>query len=163
MYRHSPKKTIAFKTTYLVISLAIICYALYLVIDYIAYGFKSQINFDDCIVMIALVVAVLFEGSIIGFIVRSYRAPTILMKNLVFKNDGTPYLSGIILVLVGALISCAVAVVFFVSAYARSFLEIPLRAQCFIACVSLMLFVNLTFTEVYFLTFRHESGTFAII
>ncbi|MCM1533035.1 MAG: hypothetical protein NC099_00090 [Corallococcus sp.] len=163
MYRQTPRKTIIFKSVYLSVSLAVIGYALYSLIDYIIYGFHNKISFDDCIVLISLVIAILFEGSIIGFIIRSYRYPTVLMKNLVFKNDGTPYLAGIILVLVGALISCAVAVVFFISGYAKSLLDIPLRAQRFVAYVGLMLFVNLAFTEIYFLTFRHESGSFTII
>lgn len=163
MYRQNPKKTTVFKSVYLAISLAVIGYAIYLLAEYIAYGFRAQINFDDCIIMIALVVAALFEGSIIAFIIRSFRAPTILMKNLVFKNDGTPYVPGILLVLVGALISCAFSIVFFISGYGKSLLDIPLRAQRFIAYVGLMLFVNLAFTEIYFLTFRHESGTFTII
>lgn len=163
MYRTPPKKSTVFKSVYLAFSVAALCYAIYLLVDYVVYGFNSQINFDDCIVMIALVVDALFAGSIVGFIVRSFRAPTILMKNLVFKQDGTPYVAGIVLVSIGAALSCALAVVFFISGYGASLMEIPKRAQLFIACVGATLFVNLSFTDVYFVTFRHESGTFAII
>lgn len=163
MYRNRPTKAMVFKIIYLVATIAVICFAIYLLIDYIVYGFKYQLDLDDCFVLVASTVSVLFEGSIAGFIVRSFRAPTILMKNLVFKDDGRPYPIGILLVLVGALLSCALAVVFLVSAYGSSIINIALRIQRFIASVGLILFVNLLFTDIYFVTFRHESGTFTII
>lgn len=162
-YRKSPKKATVFKSIYLILSIAVFCYSAYLLIDYIVYGFKEGLEFDDCIMLISSVVALLFEGSIIGFIIRSFKAPTILMKNLVFKYDGTPYLVGIILVLVGVLLSAALSIVFLISAYFHKFIDLYVRAQCFILSVGLILFVNMLFTEIYFLTFRHESGTFEII
>lgn len=163
LYRKSPKKTTVFKTLYLLLSTAVFSYAAYLLIDYIVYGFKSGVTFDDCIILISSVISLLFEGAIIGFIIRSYKAPTILMKNLVFKQDGTPYLPGIIIVLLGVLITAALSVVFLISAYFRQIVKLDARDQYFILSVGLILFVNMLFTEIYFLTFRHESGTFEII
>lgn len=162
-YRRSPQKATVFKVIYLICSVAVFCYSAYLLIDYIVYGFKNGVDFDDSITLISSVVALLFEGSVIGFILRSFKAPTILMKNLVFKNDGTPYLAGVFLVLAGVLLSAALSVVFLISAYFHQFIDLYVRAQCFIFSVGLILFVNMLFTEIFFLTFRHESGTFAII
>lgn len=163
MYRNRPSKAIIFKALYLAATIAVMGFAIYLLVDYIVYGFKNQLDLDDCFVLIASTVLMLFEGAIAGFIVRSFRAPTILMKNLVFKEDGQPYLAGILLVLAGVLITCALAVVFLVSAYGKSIIDIAIRIQRFIASVGLILFVNLLFTEFYFITFRHEAGTFTII
>lgn len=162
-YQKSPKKAIIFKSVYLFFSAAVFCYAMYLLIAYIVFGFKEGVDFDDCITLISSVVALLFEGAVIGFIVRSYKAPTILMKNLVFKNDGRPYLPGILIVLAGILITAALTIVFVISAYFHTIVKLFVRAQYFIVSVGLILFVNLLFTEIYFLTFRHESGTFEII
>jgi len=162
-YGQSPKKATVFKTIYLTISAAVFAYAAYLLIDYIVYGFKEGVTFDDCVILISSVIELLFEGAVIGFIVRSYKAPTILMKNLVFKQDGTPYLAGIIIVLIGVLITAALSVVFFISAYFHQLIKLDARDQYFILSVGLTLFTNLLFTEIYFLTFRHESGSFAII
>lgn len=162
-YRKSPKKATVFKIAYLICSAAVFCYSAYLLIDYIVDGFKNGVDFDDCITLISSVVALLFEGSVIGFILRSFKAPTILMKNLVFKNDGTPYFVGVFLVLAGVLLSAALSVVFLISAYFHQLVELYVRAQYFVFSVGLILFVNMLFTEIYFLTFRHESGTFAII
>lgn len=85
------------------------------------------------------------------------------MKNLVFKNDGRPYLPGILIVLAGIMITAALTIVFVISAYFHTIVKLFVRAQYFIVSVGLILFVNLLFTEIYFLTFRHESGTFEII
>ncbi len=157
------KKTLAFKIVYLIFSLLVEAYTLYLLISLIVGGFKSGTNFDDAIIMVTTVVAALFEGSIIGFVIRSFKAPTILMKNLVFKYDGTPYVVGIVGVLCGAVVTLALAILFFISAYVKSILNIPHSAQLFIADVSTILAVNLSFVLVYFLTFRHEAGSFEII
>lgn len=130
----------------------------------IANGIKNSLTFDDIIVVIATLFALLFEGSIIGFIIRSFKEQTILMKNLVFKNDGTPYLPGIIVISVGILLTCAMSVLFVISAFVNDiFTAIPFRAQYFILDVALTLFVNFVFILAYFFTFRHESGSFAII
>lgn len=156
-------KSIAFKTLYLIFSVAVFGYAAYLLVDYIVYGFKAGVTFDDCIILISSVVALLFEGAVIGFIIRSYKAPTILMKNLVFKQDGTPYWPGVIVILVGVLLLAAATVVFFISAYFKQLIKLDARDQYFILSVCLILFVNLLFTDIFFVTFRHESGTFTII
>lgn len=163
MYRQTSKKNVIFKSCYLAISCLVVIYIVYLLADYIAFGFREGLSFDDCVILISSVISALFEGSIAGFIVRSYRAPTILMKNLVFKQDGTPYKPGIALVSVGCALALAVAILFTVSGYGVSIIEIPARAQRFICSVGWMLFVNFLFTDLYCVTYRHESGTFAII
>ena len=163
MKSQNPRKNLIFKSVYLLCSIALMGYVLYLLIAFIAYGFKSGVTFDDRIVLISLVVASLYHGSMIGFIVRSYRAPTLLMKNLVFKNDGTPYKPGIIVISIGAVIALAVSIVFGISAYGTKFIDISMRAQCFIFSVGLIMLTHLTFADAYFVVYRHESGTFAII
>ncbi len=157
------KKSLIFKIIYLLFSIAIEAYTVYLLVSLIVAGFTSGTDFDSIIIMFATVFAALFEGSIIGFIIRSFKAPTLLMKNLVFKYDGTPYIIGVVVVLCGAIITLALAVMFFVFAYVKSLINIPVSAQCFIADVFSILSINLFFVFAYFLTFRHESGSFAII
>lgn len=157
------KKSLIFKIIYLIFSFAVEAYTIYLLISSIVMGFASGASFDDVVIMFATVFAALFEGSMIGFIIRSFKAPTLLMKTLVFKFDGTPYIVGIVGVVCGAVVTLALAVLFFISAYGKSIIDIPFTAQCFIADVSTILGVNLSFVFAYFLTFKHESGSFAII
>lgn len=163
MNRQYPRKNLIFKSVYLACSIVVIAYVLYCLISFVVYGFANGVSFDDCIVLVSSVVAALFEGSIIGFIVRSFHAPTILMKNIVFKNDGTPFLPGLILTLAGCLAALALSVVFGISAYVTPLFKISVRAQYFVFSIGLILFVNFLFTDVYFVTYRHESGSFAII
>ncbi|MDE6441575.1 MAG: hypothetical protein K2L12_02330 [Clostridia bacterium] len=163
MKNQYPRKNLIFKSVYLFCSAALMGYLLYLLIDFIAYGFKSGVTFDDCIVLISSVIAALFHGSMIGFIVRSYRAPTLLMKNLVFKNDGTPYKPGIIVISIGAVMALAISIVFGISAYGTKFIDISMRAQYFIFSVGLIMLTHLAFSDAYFVVYRHESGTFTII
>lgn len=163
MYRNIPKKATIFKVTYFVFSLLVCCYTAFLLIEHMVYGFKNGVNFDDCVILIATLFALLFEGSIAGFAVRSFKNPTILMKNLVFKNDGTPYLPGLLTVSIGAVLALAAGIVAFISAYFHSLVDLPARAQTFIFDICLMVFVNLSFATAYFVAFRHESGSFAII
>ena len=162
-YRNIPRKATVFKVIYFVFSLMLCAYTAYLLIEHIVYGFKDGVNFDDCVILIATLFALLFEGSLTGFAVRSFKNPTILMKNLVFKNDGTPYLPGLLAVAIGAVLACAASVVCFISAYFNALVDLPVRAQTFIFDICLIVFVNLSFTTAYFVTFRHESGSFAII
>ncbi len=157
------KKSLAFKIVYLIFSLATEAYTIYLLISMIIGGFDAGASFDDVVIMFTTVFAALFEGSMVGFVIRSFKAPTLLMKNLVFKFDGTPYVVGIVSVLCGALITLGLAILFFISAYVKSLMDIPLSAQLFIADVSTILCVNLSFVFAYFLTFRHESGSFTIL
>lgn len=163
-YRATPKKAIIFKIIYLVFSLLVAGFTAFVFFENIINGINNGLTFDDIIVVIATLFALLFEGSIIGFIIRSFKEPTILMKNLVFKNDGTPYVPGIVAICVGILLSCVMSVLFFLSAFVTElFSAIPFRAQYFILAVFLTLFVNFVFVLAYFFTFRHESGSFAII
>ena len=162
-YRNIPLKATIFKVIYFVFSLLICVYSVYLLIDHVIYGLNKGVNFDDCVILIATLFALLFEGSITGFAVRSFKNPTILMKNLVFKNDGTPFLPGLLTVAIGAVAACAASVVCFISAYFNPLVNLSARAQTFIFDVCLIVFVNLSFITAYFFTFRHESGSFAII
>ena len=162
-YQVSRKKSIVFKILYLIFSALVIVYTAYIFFANIANGIKIGLTFDDIILLIATLVCILFEGAIIWFIIRSFKEPTILMKNLVFKNDGTPYKPGIALVCVGIALSLAMTVAMFISAYFVELIKIPIRAQYFILAVGLTLFVNLSFVLAYFFTYRHESGSFAII
>lgn len=163
MFKQTSRKNTVFKSVYLAVSCLVEAFLAYLLIEYVIYGFNHGVSFDDCVILISSVIALLFEGSVIGFIIRSYRAPTVLMKNLVFKQDGAPYVPGIVLTVAGSVISLALAVVFTVSGYGTSLIEIPARAQRFICSVGWTLFANFLFTDIYFLTYRHESGSFAII
>lgn len=162
-YRVSPRKAIVFKILYLLFSVAVLAYSAYIFLENLLNGFSANLTFDDIILLIATLFAILFEGSIIGFIIRSFKLPTILMKNLVFKNDGTPYKPGIALLSVGTVVMLALTAVFFVSSYVVTLFDMPQRAQYFILDVGLTLFVNFAFSLVYFFVFRHESGSFAII
>ena len=162
-YQASRKKSPIFKIIYLVFSALTIAYTAYIFIENIANGIDKGLTFDDIVLLIATLVSMLFEGSIIWFIIRSFKEPTILMKNLVFKNDGTPYKPGIALVSVGIAITLAITVVMFISAYFIELIKIPVRAQRFILDVGLTLLVNLSFVLAYFFTYRHESGSFSII
>ncbi len=156
------RKSLIFKLVYLLCSLAVLGYSLYLFISHLIYCFGAELSFDDIIVLFATLFAVLFEGAIIGFIVRSFKEPTILMKNLVFKWDGTPYVAGILGILAGLVICGALFVIFAISAYG-TFIKLPQRILYFITDAFLIMFHNLLFVEIYFLTFRHESGSFAVI
>lgn len=162
-YMPTRKKSLTFKIVYLVLSVAVEAYCLYLLIERLVHGIEQQLVFDDIVLLIATLVAVLFEGSIIGFIVRSFKFPTLLMKNLVFKNDGTPYLPGLIIVCIGVVLSLAACIAVAISAFATDWIKISLPAQRYILAVGAIVLVNLGFTLAYFITFRHESGSFAII
>ena len=162
-YKFAGKKAVVFKTIYLIFSLLVAIYTAYLLIANLVAGVKAGITFDDTIVLIAVLIALLFQGSIVGFVIRSFKAPTILMKNLVFKNDGTPYLAGLVGIAIAAVITTALAIVIFVSAYIVNLFNMDKQSQCFILCFLLIVCVNFSFTTIYFFTFRHESGSFTII
>lgn len=162
-YNLVPKKATVFKVFYLVFSILTAGFVAFVLIESIVHGYSDTLSFDDVIIMVASLFALLFEGSIVGFVVRSFKAPTILMKNLVFKNDGTPFLTGLIPVAIVAVITLCLSVVMFVSAFVTNLFGMYIRGQYFLLCVLLIVAVNLGFTTVYFFTFRHESGSFAII
>lgn len=160
---HSQKPYV-FKTVYFLLSLPVLGWCGYLLIQYIARGFHSGASFDDIIDMITLLVAILFEGAIMGFILRSYRNPTILMKNLVFKADGTPFRPGLIMVSVGTVLFGGALGVLVYSTAAGGILEaLPLQVRCFLIGLVWIAFHNLLFTLLYFPVFRHEAGTFETI
>ena len=162
-YQVSRKKSIVFKVLYLIFSALTIGYTVYIFFENLIHGINDGLIFDDIILLISTLVAALFEGAIIWFIIRSFKEPTLLMKNLVFKNDGTPYKPGIAIVCVGIVLTIALIAVAFVSAYVVELIKIPTRAQYFLLDVGLTLFVNLSFVLAYFFTYRHEAGSFAII
>ena len=162
-YRNIPKKATVFKIFYLVLSLLVAAYTAFILIENLVHGIKAGLVFDDTILMIASLFALLFESSITGFIIRSLKHPTILMKNLVFKNDGTPFWVGLIPVAIVAVVTLALSVLMFVSAFITNLFTMNIRGQYFLLAVMLIVSVNLSFTTIYFFTFRHESGSFTII
>lgn len=162
-YKTAATKGKIFKIIYLVFSVLVAAYTAYLLIANLVSGIKTGISFDETIILLAVLLALLFEGSIAGFVIRSFNAPTLLMKNLVFKNDGTPYWAGFIGITVAAVVFLALAVVVFVSAYVVNFIGMDKQSLCFMLSFLLIVGVNFAFTTIYFLTFRHEAGSFAII
>lgn len=162
-YINIRKKSLTFKILFFIFSVLVACYSAYLLVCTLIKGIDSGLSFDDIILSIAILFALLFEGSIAGFAARSFKAPTILMKNLVFKRDGTPYKPGIISIFSAAVVTCLLSVLFFISAYVHNLFTMEFSAQCFILNVLLILFVNFSFTTAYFFVFKHESGSFEII
>lgn len=161
---YKSKKPYIFKTIYLLLSFPVAFYCIYLLWDYLKLGFAGQISFDDIVNMLTILLALLFEGAIIGFIIRSYRNPTILMKNLVFKQDGTPFRPGLIITTAGSVLTgAACAAGFYLGAQGGINQVISARTLFFIAAMMWIMFHNLLFTVAYFFTFRHEAGTFEAI
>lgn len=161
---YKSKKPYIFKTVYLLLSLPVTFFCLYLLWDYLKLGFAGQITFDDIVNMLTILLALLFEGAIIGFIIRSYRHPTILMKNLVFKQDGTPFRPGLIITATGSVLTGATcAVMFYYATQDRIEPLLSARTLLFIGAMMWIMFHNLLFTVAYFFTFRHEAGTFEAI
>ncbi len=162
-YKYIPRKAIVFKIIYLCCTIAVGIFLAYELVANLVQGFRAGIKFDDILVLITVLFSLLFEGSIAGFIIRSFKEPTLLMKNLVFKWDGTPYVVGIVSVCVSAVVALALTVVMFLSAYFFRWLGLPFNVEQMIFGILLIIFVNLAFTSAYFFTFRHESGSIAII
>ena len=75
-YRNIPKKATIFKVIYLVFSLLVAAYTAFVLIENLAHGFADNLTFDDIVLLIASLFALLFEGSIAGFVVRSFKNPT---------------------------------------------------------------------------------------
>lgn len=162
-FRYVPRKSIIFKIIYLVFTVAVSIFTAYLLIADIVRGCRVGMMFDDIIVLITLLISLLFEASIAGFIIRSFKQPTLLMKNLVFKWDGTTYLIGIVSVAISTVISFALTIVMFLSAFFFHLLNIVATAEELIFDILLIVCTNLSFTTAYFFTFRHESGSIAVI
>lgn len=115
--------------------------------------------------MVAVLICTLFVVAIGLFILRSISSrQTILMKNIVFKQDGSPFLPGVLITACAGAILCVLFVLMIISACRFNFFaDMPKGAQLFIADVALSLGYNLIFCFIYFLVFRHESGTFMLI
>lgn len=153
-----------FRAVYLSISVLILCYTVYHLAQNILSGIHNSMTFKEMVNIFALLFALLFEFSIVLFIVSSMRSQTLLMKHLVFKPDGTPYKLGVVLVTVGGILLSSLAAVMFASAFGGNFLApMEKKMQLFIANVMLIFGTNLLFTLFYFITFRHESGMFEMI
>ncbi len=165
MALYTSSKTKAFRLVYLMLSLAVCFYTAFLLAQNIISGIQNTLTFRDVVNMFALLFALLLETSIVLFIIRSLRSGlTILMKHLVFKSDGAPYRFGVILCAIGGIVFTGLSIFVFVSAYGTDYLNPILpQMQRFIADITMIFGVNLVFTFVYFLLFRHESGTFRII
>ena len=163
-YRFVPRKATVFKIFYLTFSLLVAAYTAFILIENLVHGINEGLVFDDTILLISSLFALLFEGSIAGFIIRSFKEPTILMKNLVFKNDGTPFWTGFIPVAITAVITLGLSVLMVLSSFVITDLfTMYIRGQYFLLAVLLIVSVNLSFTTIYFFIFRHESGSFTII
>lgn len=161
-FSHSKIKL--FRIIYLLVSLALCVFTTYLLLNGIFTNLHSELQFKSVVNLFALLFALLFEISIVLFIIRSMRSQTLLMKNLVFKPDGTPYRLGIWLVSVNGFVLSTIGIFFLCNAYLFGLLpKMAQESQLFIADVMLIFGVNLDFTFAYFLLFRHESGTFELI
>lgn len=153
-----------FRIVYLIVSLVLCLYTAFLLIAGVVAGVRGEPDFKAIVNLFALLFALLFEVSIVLFIIRSMRSQTLLMKNLVFKPDGTPYRLGVGLVSGGAIVLTALGIFFLCSAYGWNVLpKMKQDMQLFIADVMLIFGINLDFTLAYFLLFRHESGTFQLL
>ncbi len=159
----SVKRTV-YKTAYLVCSLGVLAYGAAFLVRGLLRGFAGGLAFSDLVDLFARVFALLFEGTVIGFIIRSYRRPTVLIKNLVFKPDGSVYRPGLFLVCAGTVLMGASAGAFLWSAHVRDlFPALTATMQSFIAAVSLIMLVNLLFAVLFYFVFRREAGVFDII
>lgn len=158
-----PSKIKVFRLTYLAFSLLVAAFSLSLFLRALVLAFKNGVMLDGTVQLIALLLNVLFQAAIVMFIVRSMRSgQTLLMKNIVFKQDGAPFVFGIVVSAVLAVAFVALSVVLVVSAIVGLF-SMDVNAQLLIASVTLTLGVNAAFCFAYFVTFRHESGSFEII
>lgn len=154
-----------FRLGYLLMSLALCGYMLYQLIASILSHLASSITFMDIINLFSILFALLFETGITLFVIRSLRSnQTLMMKSLVFNRDGTPFRPGVTFVALGGVIFTVAAVFFLGCACGWDLLsKMDQDMLLFIADVALVFSVNLDFTLVYFLLFRHEAGAFALI
>lgn len=150
-----------FRWSYLIVNGLLLCWGVYLLASGLKIGLEEGVRFRQTVNLVALLAACLFEVGILLFIVRSLRTgTTLLMKHLVFKNDGTPYRLGILLALPGALSMLLSGIMVTWGGWLGA-MEASMRQ--FVGFSALIAGVNLLFVFLFFVTFRHESGTFEII
>lgn len=154
-----------YRLAYLLVSLALCGYLIYQLIAGVILNFIGNADFQDIINLFSLLFTLLFETSIVLFIIRSLRShQTLLMKNLVFNRDGTPYKAGLSVICVGGILLTVAAIALLLCAYSGTLLfKLDQQTLLFIADVTLIFGVNLDFTLLYFILFRHEAGAFALI
>ena len=151
----------AYRISYLVFSLIIVAFTIFLIVTNIIDGINNGLQFDKALDLFTFVALGLFESGIISFIIRSLRGgQTLLIKHLVFKRDGTPYIFGIVLVAVGALLTLVLGILLATKVMAPSMV---LSSRMLVIDILFTVFVNLFFVDLYAWVFRHESGTFQII
>lgn len=153
-----------FRLTYLICSVALAAFLLFLFGRALVLAFKNGVMLDGTVRLVALLLCALFQIAIIMFIVRSMRfGITLLMKNIVFKQDGTPFWAGVLFSAIVSVLLVGVGVTLLVSVFGNNFFGIDVAVQLLFSAVVLTLGVNLAFCFAYFVTFRHESGSFEII
>ena len=151
----------AYRISYLVFSLIMVAFTIFLIVTNIIDGINNGLQFDKALDLFTFVALGLFESGIISFIIRSLRGgQTLLIKHLVFKRDGTPYIFGIVLVAVGALLTLVLGILLATKVMAPSMV---LSSRMLVIDILFTVFVNLFFVDLYAWVFRHESGTFQII
>lgn len=162
---HKPDKITVFRLIYLLFTILTVLFSTSLLVRDLVIGIKTQIDFSLIIDMVAVLICTLFVVSIGLFILRSISSrQTLLMKNIVFKQDGSPFLPGVLITACAGAILCVLFVLMIISACQFNFFaDMPKGAQLFIADVALSLGYNLIFCFIYYLAFRHESGTFMLI
>lgn len=155
----------SFRISYLLVSLVVCGFVAVQLMAGIVSSFRGNVDFSMIIDLFCLLFALLFEVGILLFIIRSLRShQTLMMKNLVFKIDGTPFRPGVISAAVGGSITTIAAVFFLCCGYGLDiFPNLSHLTTMFIASVSLIFAVNLDFLLVYFLLLRHEASAFALI
>ena len=157
-------KITVFRLIYLLFTVLTFGFSVFLMVRDFAYGLKNQIDFNLIIDMVSVLFCGLFEISVALFIVRSLSLrQTLLIKNVVFKRDGSPFFAGVIFTVVIGTLLTALSVMVISAAGANIFTKMNIGAQLFIADVTATLGVNLLFCFIYFLLFRHEAGTFELI
>ena len=138
-----------------------VAFTIFLIVTNIIDGINNGLQFDKALDLFTFVALGLFESGIISFIIRSLRGgQTLLIKHLVFKRDGTPYIFGIVLVAVGALLTLVLGILLATKVMAPSMV---LSSRMLVIDILFTVFVNLFFVDLYAWVFRHESGTFQII
>lgn len=152
-----------FRIVYLVASILLAAFSAAILAKCIVDGFQT-LDFDLVVNMFATTVAMLFEIAIIFFAARSLRThTTILMKSLVFKQDGKPYLFGVVASFAGSIIFAAISVLLLIAPQLGWLASMKTTMRLFVADVTLILAKNLCFTQLYFWIFRREAGTLSLI
>ncbi len=151
----------AFRISYLLVSLALAGGCIWLLGSEIVKGFREGLSFHAAVGLFGLVAVLLFESGILSFIVRSLRSgQTLMLKHLVFKADGTPYIFGLVLAAVGTALTLGFGLLILFAGILPTLEHSP---RMLIGDILVTLGTNLLFSVLYFFTFRHESGTFQLI